>query len=91
MKTFFLFFFFLLAIPGSVAFSQDAGIKKYGYVAFADPVHHKYPIDTKKHIIVAWAFIHNKAHAAKYSRSERKEMLQRIRDAAKAQGIHLKK
>jgi hypothetical protein len=91
MKTILLGFLLLFFLPGGPVFSQDAGIKKYGNVAFADSVNHKYPIDTKKHILVAWAALHNRTHAAKHSRSERKEMLRRIRAAAEANGIHLAK
>jgi hypothetical protein len=69
---------------------QDAGLKKYGNVVFADSVHHKYPIDTDQHIRIAWAFMHKKSHAAKYSKRERKEMLRRIREAAFAHGLHFK-
>jgi hypothetical protein len=69
---------------------EDAGLKKYGNVAFADSVHHKYPIDTDKHIRIAWAFIHRKSNKAKYSKQERKEMMRRIREAADAHGIHFK-
>lgn len=71
--------------------SEDSGLKKYGNVVFADSLHHKYPIDTDKHIRIAWAFIHEKSHLAKYSRRERKQMLRRIRTAADAHGIHLGK
>ena len=91
MKTFFLFFLFLLTIPATVVFSQDAGIKKYGNVAFADSVHHKFPIDSDKHIRAAWAFIHTKKNKAMYTKAELIVVMNRIRDAAKAQGIHLKK
>lgn len=68
----------------------DNGLKKYGNVAFADSVHHKYPIDTDKHIRVAWAFIHEKSHAQKYTPKEREIMILRIRAAAKAHGIEFR-
>ncbi len=92
----FKFACFLIILFPIISFAQqpgqeDAGLKKYGNVMFADSVHHKYPIDTDKHIRIAWAFIHEKSHAAKYSRGERKEMLRRIREAAAAHGIHFKK
>jgi len=57
MKTFFLFFLFLLTIPATVVFSQDAGIKKYGNVAFADsngkPTRVGFRIDGDKKVRVA--------------------------------------
>jgi hypothetical protein len=70
--------------------NDDPGLKKYGNVAFADSLHHKYPIDTDKHIRIAWAFIHLKSHSSKYTKSEKKEMIRRIREAAEAHGIHFK-
>lgn len=70
--------------------AQDAGLKKYGNVAFADTVQHKYPIDTDKHIRIAWAFIHQKSLARKYTRTERETMILRIRAAAKAHGIQFR-
>ncbi len=70
--------------------NNDPGLKKYGNVVFADSLHHKYPIDTDKHIRIAWAFIHLKSHSSKYTKSEKKEMLRRIREAAEAHGIHFK-
>jgi hypothetical protein len=70
--------------------ANDAGLKKYGNVAFADTVHHKYPIDTDKHIRMAWAFIHKRSNARKYTSAEREAILLRIRAAAKAHGIQFK-
>jgi hypothetical protein len=94
-STIFKFVPLLLIIFSIASFAQqpveqDAGLKKYGNVAFADSVHHKYPIDTDQHIRIAWASIHKKSHAAKYSKHERKEMLKRIREAALTHGIHFK-
>ena len=68
----------------------DHGLKKYGNVAFADPAHHKYPIDNEKHIRGTWTSIHVKNHAAKYSPEELKAIHGRIQDAATAHGIHFK-
>ncbi|HET6402745.1 MAG TPA: DUF6582 domain-containing protein [Candidatus Kapabacteria bacterium] len=70
--------------------ARDAGLKKYGNVAFADTTHHKYPIDTDKHIRIAWAFIHQKNHANKYTSKEREAIILRIRAAAKAHGIQFR-
>ncbi len=68
----------------------DPGLKKYGNVTFADPVHHKYPIDNPSHIRAAWRSIHQKSHAAKYKPEELTQMKQRIRDAGTAKGIKFK-
>ena len=92
MKTIVIYFILLLAVP---AMSQkpakvDHGIKKYGNVAFADTAHHKYPIDTDKHIRIAWMSIHAKKHAARYSKEELTEVKRRILAAAAAHGIHFK-
>jgi Family of unknown function (DUF6582) len=70
--------------------ATDAGLKKYGNVTFADSVHHKYPLDTEKHIRVAWAFIHQKSHASKYTKREREVIILRIRGAAKSHGIQFR-
>ena len=70
--------------------AKDAGLKKYGNVAFADTAHHKYPIDTDKHIRIAWAFIHQKKQANKYTTKEREAIILRIRAAAKAHGIQFR-
>src|SRR5438034_11280975 len=83
--------FFLLL--GSKVIAQnlpDAGIKKYGNVQFADSLHHKYPIDTPKHIRAAWAYIHRKKNAETYSRTELATIFVRISKAARKAGIHLK-
>jgi hypothetical protein len=85
-----LLLMFSIASFAQQPLTDDPGLKKYGNVAFADSVHHKYPIDTDQHIRIAWAFIHEKSHAAKYSKQERKEMMIRIREAAVAHGIHFK-
>jgi rhamnose utilization protein RhaD (predicted bifunctional aldolase and dehydrogenase) len=86
--------FVLAALLVNVAKAQqptnDAGLKKYGNVVFADTLHHKYPLDTDKHIRIAWAFIHEKSHARKYTRKEREAMMLRIRAAARAHGIQFK-
>jgi hypothetical protein len=68
----------------------DPGLKKYGNVTFADPAHHKYPIDNAKHIRGAWSSIHAKRNAAKYKPEELAEVKKRIRDAGTAKGITLK-
>ncbi len=40
--------------------------KPYGNVKYADPKNGKYPLDTKKRVKAAWAFINEAANAAKY-------------------------
>jgi hypothetical protein len=70
--------------------NEDAGLKKYGNVVFADSVHHKYPFNTVKQIRAAWSFIHVKNHAAKYTPEELKIIHSRIQDAASSHGIHFK-
>lgn len=47
----------------------DAGAKApkpYGAVKYADPKNGKYPLDTKKRVKAAWAFINEAQNAAKY-------------------------
>ncbi|HEY3876659.1 MAG TPA: DUF6582 domain-containing protein [Candidatus Kapabacteria bacterium] len=68
----------------------DPGLKKYGNVAFADPGHHKYPIDNASHTRGSWSAIHKKANASKYKPDELTAMKQRIHDAGVAQGIKFK-
>jgi hypothetical protein len=65
------------------------GLRKYGRTTFADPVNKKYPIDTPGRIKAAWAYIHQPSNAAKYSASERRTIMSRIRKAAKAGGVRL--
>lgn len=40
--------------------------KPYGDVEYADPKNGKYPIDTKKHVIAAWDYIHVQENADEY-------------------------
>jgi hypothetical protein len=68
----------------------DPGQKKYGNVTFADPAHHKYPIDNPSHIRAAWSAIHVKRNAAKYKPEELMQIKQRIHDAGTAKGIKFK-
>ena len=56
---------------------------------YADPKNEKYPIDTKEHVIAAWAFIHMKDHAAKYTAEELGSIKERIREAARRFGLEL--
>lgn len=65
------------------------GLEKYGPTIFADPTNKKYPIDTPGRIKAAWAYIHQPRNAAKYSPSERRSILSRIRKAAKNRRVDL--
>lgn len=67
--------------------NPERGIKEYGDVEFADPVNHKYPIDTDKHIRAAWSYIHHENDAARYSPDEVELIKSRIKQAAAAHGI----
>ena len=80
----------VLVSSAAPAFAQDRGLRKYGDVAFADSLHQKYPIDTREHIRAAWAYLHRRKNVEKYSKEELEQVKNRIRAAAKRNGIHLK-
>lgn len=65
------------------------GEKEYGDVEFADPVNNKYPIDTPEHVRAAWSYINHKNDADKYSPDEVKLIKERIKRAAKQQGVDI--
>jgi hypothetical protein len=65
------------------------GVEKYGNTVFADPTNKKYPIDTPGRIRAAWAYIHQPRNAAKYTASERRTIMGRIRKAAKSRRLNL--
>lgn len=65
------------------------GLREYGDVEFADPVNHKYPIDTPEHIRAAWSYIHHEANAEKYDADELRTIKERIKRAAKKHGIEI--
>ena len=67
----------------------EEGLDKYGPTRFADPTNKKYPIDTPGRIKAAWAYIHQPSNKAKYTVGERRAILGRIRQAAKARRITL--
>jgi len=69
--------------------SPREGIREYGDVAFADPVNHKYPIDTAEHVRAAWSYINHKDNAAKYDPDEVQEIKKRIKRAAQAKGVEI--
>jgi uncharacterized protein DUF6582 len=67
----------------------EEGLDKYGPTRFADPTNKKYPIDTPGRIKAAWAYIHQPSNEAKYTSAERRAILGRIRQAAKARRVEL--
>src|SRR6516164_4319828 len=62
---------------------------KYGNVAYADPKHHKYPIDTKAHVKAALSYIAMPKNAKFYSSGELAAIKSRIKAAAKKFGIEV--
>jgi hypothetical protein len=69
--------------------NPDEGEKEYGDVKFADPVNHKYPIDTAEHVRAAWSYINHKDNAAKYDKDEVSTIKARIKRAAKKHGVEI--
>lgn len=65
------------------------GVREHGDVQFADPVNHKYPIDSEKHVRAAWSYINHKDNAAKYDKDEVTLMKDRIKTAAKKYDIEI--
>ena len=65
------------------------GLHEYGNVQFADPVNHKYPIDTAEHVRAAWSYINHKDNAAKYDAADVKAIKERIRKAAEKHGVEI--
>ena len=69
--------------------NPERGEDEYGDVKFADPVNNKYPIDTPEHVRAAWSYINHKDNAAKYDADEVKTIKNRIKQAAKKQGVEI--
>jgi hypothetical protein len=65
------------------------GVREYGDVEFADPVNHKYPIDTAEHVRAAWSYINHKDNAAKYDKDDVNLIKTRIKRAAKRHGVEI--
>ena len=65
------------------------GVREYGDVEFADPVNHKYPIDSAEHVRAAWSYINHKDNAAKYDKDEVNLIKTRIKRAAKRHGVEI--
>ncbi len=69
--------------------NPEAGLHKYGNVEFADPVNHKYPLDTAEHVRAAHRYINQEDNAAKYSSAEVKVIKERIEQAAHKHGVEI--
>lgn len=69
--------------------SPKEGLREYGDVTFADPVNHKYPIDSAEHVRAAWSYINHQDNAAKYDADEVKTIKERIEKAAKKHGVEI--
>jgi len=69
--------------------SPKEGLREYGDVEFADPTNHKYPIDSPEHVRAAWSYINHKDNAAKYDKDEVRLIKERIKRAAKRQGVEI--
>ena len=69
--------------------NPEEGERKYGDVEFADPVNNKYPVDTPEHVRAAWSYINHKDNAAKYDPKDVEKIKERIRRAAKRQGVEI--
>ncbi len=67
------------------------GVRAHGDVEFADSTNHKYPIDTPAHVRSAWSYINHKDNAAKYDADEVKLIKDRIKRAAKKQGVEIER
>ena len=65
------------------------GGRRYGDVAFADPVNNKYPIDTEEHVRAAWSYINREGNAAKYDADEVRTIKDRIKRAANKFGVEI--
>ena len=71
-----------MAIPKRKNVSSKSGITKYGSNArFADPVNHKYPLNTPAHIRAAESYFGNPKNRDKYPASARKLIQGRINSA----------
>ncbi len=69
--------------------AEDDHYSKYGDVKYADPTHHKYPIDTNKHIRAAWSYI-NKPKNAKKEGSRLSEVKAKIKASMQKIGAEVK-
>lgn len=69
--------------------NPNEGLRQHGDAQFADPVNHKYPIDTAEHVRAAWSYINHKDNAAKYDADEVRLIKNRIKRAAKKHGVEI--
>jgi hypothetical protein len=69
--------------------NPDEGLREYGDVEFADPVNHKYPVDSPEHVRAAWSYINHKDNAAKYDKDDVKAIKERIKRAAKKHDVEI--
>ena len=69
--------------------NPQEGLREYGDVQFADPVNHKYPLDTAEHVRAAWSYINHQDNAARYDADEVKAIKARIRKAAEKHGVEI--
>ena len=69
--------------------NPESGEHKYGDVEFADATNNKYPIDTPTHVRAAWSYINHPDNAAKYDDADVKTIKERIKRAAKKQGVDI--
>ncbi|MDB5081737.1 MAG: hypothetical protein JWP00_3661 [Chloroflexi bacterium] len=65
------------------------GLREYGDVEFADPVNKKYPVDTPEHVRAAWSYINHKDNAARYDHDDVTRIKDRIKKAAKKNGVEI--
>lgn len=63
--------------------NPQEGLREYGDVTFADPVNHKYPIDSVEHVRAAWSYINHPNNAAKYDAADVHTIKERIKHAAR--------
>lgn len=70
--------------------NPERGEREYGDVEFADPVNHKYPIDTAEHVRAAWSYINHEDNAAKYAPDEVETIKGRIKRAAEKHGVEIR-
>ena len=73
---------------------QRADTTPYGDVTYADPGYQadhvkRYPLDSAEHVRAAWSYINMPKNAAKYSASQLAEIKDRIRAAAKREGVEI--
>jgi hypothetical protein len=69
--------------------NPQAGERKYGDVKFADPTNNKYPIDSPEHVRAAWSYINHTDNAAKYDKDEVELIKDRVKRAAKREGVEI--